>query len=133
VVTLLRDTTFRVKSLKTGLIVSETAGLSSVSTRAPVDPWALLAVVVVADTTTVVTGNYVQRGSLQVTTSPAVPATIFVDGLPRDDWGMWTDLEAGSYQVCFGDVDGFTTPACEAAVLTAGVLTSITGVYTPSP
>jgi hypothetical protein len=92
-----------------------------------------VAVTVVAGTTTVVTGNYVQRGSLQVTTSPAVPATIFVDGSPRDDWGMWTDLPAGSYQVCYGEVDGFTAPACEVTAVTAGALTSITGVFTSIP
>jgi len=30
---------------------------------------------------------YVGYGSLCVTTGPAIPATIFVDGVPGNDWG----------------------------------------------
>ena len=90
-------------------------------------------VTVVAGTTSVVTGSYVQRGTLQVSTSPAVPATILVDGLPRDDWGMWTDLAVGSYQVCYGEVAGFTAPACETVPVSAGATTPVTGVFTPEP
>jgi trypsin len=79
--------------------------------------------------TTDVVGEFVERGGLRVITDPAVPATISVDGVPRNDWGMWTDLPPGSYEVCFGDVPGYTTPACQTAVLTGGALTTITGNY----
>ncbi|MCH7583763.1 MAG: serine protease [Acidobacteria bacterium] len=83
--------------------------------------------------TTAVTGSFTQRGFLRVITDPAVPATISVDGVPRNDWGMWTDLEAGDYQVCFGDVADYTTPACETATVTAGATTIITGTYISNP
>jgi Beta-propeller repeat len=75
-------------------------------------------------------GDFVQRGSLRVITSPAVPGAISVDGSPRNNWGMWTDLPAGQHQVCFGPVANFTPPACQSVTLTAGSLSTITGVYT---
>jgi probable HAF family extracellular repeat protein len=90
-------------------------------------------VTVTAGATTTIEGSFTQRGSLRVTTSPAVPAAISVDGTPRDDWGLWTDLPAGSHQVCFGPTANFTPPACQTVSLTAGNLTQLTGVYTSSP
>ena len=89
-------------------------------------------VTVTAGATTTVTGTFTQRGTLRVITSPAVPSTISVDGIPRDDWGMWTDIPAGSHQVCFGAVPGHTTPACQTATVTAGALTTITGTFATS-
>ena len=80
--------------------------------------------------TTTVVGNFVRRGTLRVVTSPAVPGTITVDGIPRNDWGMWTDLPVGGHTVCFGPVQGFNAPGCQSANLTAGNLTTITGTYT---
>ena len=46
---------------------------------------------------------------LRVTTSDTggQPGTIYVDGSPRDDWGIWPDLEPGTYQVCFGPVPDY--------------------------
>jgi hypothetical protein len=83
--------------------------------------------------TTTVSGSFVQRGFLQVTTSPAVPSTISVDGIPRDDWGLFTDIPTGSHQVCFGLVANFTPPACQMATVSAGATTAITGTFTSSP
>ena len=80
--------------------------------------------------TTTVQGNFIQRGSLRVITSPALPGTITVDGIPRNDWGMWTDLPVGMHTVCFGPVAGYNAPACQSANLTAGNLTTVTGTYT---
>jgi hypothetical protein len=79
--------------------------------------------------TTAVTGSFTQRGFLRVFTDPALPGTISLDGVPRNDWGMWTDLDPGDYQVCFGDVTDYTSPACETATITAGTTTNITGTY----
>ena len=62
-------------------------------------------------------------------TNPAVDGTISVDGVPRNNWGMWTDIPTGNHQVCFGPVQGLTPPACQNANVTAGQLTTITGVY----
>lgn len=82
--------------------------------------------------TSSVTGNAQQQGVLQVNTNPAVPGTISIDGIPRNDWGVFTWLNPGTYQVCFGPVAGFSgTPACQPAVVTAGNQTTITGNYTP--
>ena len=86
-------------------------------------------VTVAAGQTTTVTGTFVQRGSLRATTSPAVAGTVSVDGVPRNNWGMWTDVPVGSHQVCFGAVAGFTAPACQDTVVSAGELSTVTGTY----
>ncbi|MEE9297663.1 MAG: M15 family metallopeptidase [Acidimicrobiia bacterium] len=86
-------------------------------------------VTIVDGLTTEVTGNFTQRGWLQVFTSPPVSATVFIDGIPRNDWGMWTDLPPGDHEICFGDVAGYTAPACSSATVTAGSTTSITGIF----
>jgi carboxypeptidase family protein len=83
--------------------------------------------------TTTVNGSFVQRGFLHVFTSPTVPSTISIDGVPSDDWGVFTDIPVGSHQVCFGLVANFTPPACQTAVVTAGSTTNITGTFTSSP
>jgi DNA-binding beta-propeller fold protein YncE len=90
-------------------------------------------VTVVADATTVTVGTYTQRGWLHVTTSPALAGTVYANGVPMNDWGMWTDLEAGSYEVCFGGVSGWIAPACTTAGVTAGATTPITGTYSAAP
>jgi Glycosyl hydrolases family 18 len=86
-------------------------------------------VTVTGGQTTVVQGDFTQRGELRVLTNPAVPGAISVDGTTRDDWGVFTDLPTGSHQVCFGPVAGFTPPACQTATLTAGQQTTVTGNY----
>ena len=86
-----------------------------------------------SSTTTTVTGSFVQRGFLRVQTSPAVASTISVDGTRMDDWSVWTDLPAGSHQVCFGLVPNFTPPTCQTAVVTAGTTTNVTGTFASSP
>jgi len=88
-------------------------------------------VTVSAGQTTTLDGLFTQRGELQVSTSPALPGQISVDGIPRDDWGMWTDLPTGSHQVCFGPVAGYTAPACQDVTVSAGLTTSVTGTYVP--
>jgi hypothetical protein len=85
---------------------------------------------VTAEATTEVTGAFTQRGFLKIDTSPAVAATITVDGIPANDWGVYTDRPPGTYHVCFGDVPGKITPPCQDAVVTAGDTTTITGTYT---
>lgn len=61
-------------------------------------------VVVQAGNTTEVRGIFPQLGYLRVTTDPFQPVTIFVDGTPRDDWGLWTSLLPGSYPIRFGTI-----------------------------
>lgn len=71
-----------------------------------------------------------ERGSLWVSTNPAVPAVISVDGTRQNKWGMWTDLPVGSHQVCFGPTANFTAPPCQTVTITGGNLTRVTGNYT---
>jgi hypothetical protein len=82
---------------------------------------------------TEVVGTFAQRGFLRVMTNPQVPATISVGGVPRNDWGMWTDLPPGTYQVCFGSAAGYFTPPCQTHTVTAGSTTSVTATYTARP
>jgi hypothetical protein len=82
--------------------------------------------------TTTVTGNFTERGSLRVITSPAVPSQITVDGNPTNDWGTWTDISTGSHTVCFGAVAGFDPPVCQTFAVNAGALTTVTGTFTPN-
>jgi hypothetical protein len=89
-------------------------------------------VTVTEDATTTVNGAFTQRGFLRVITNPAVPATIYVDGIPRNDWGVWTDLDPGTYEVCYGEVEDYEPPPCEDAIVTAGTTTTVTGDYTES-
>jgi hypothetical protein len=84
---------------------------------------------VTAGNTTTVDGVFVQRGSLHVTTSPAVAGTVFVDGVERNDWGMWTDIPVGTYEISFGDVAGLETPVIQTVEITAGSTTTVTGEY----
>ncbi len=90
-------------------------------------------VTVTSGAVTTVTGTFVQHGFLRVITSPAVPSAISVDGVARNEWGLWTDFPAGSHQVCFGLVPNFTPPTCQTVVITAGATTTITGTFTSSP
>ena len=75
------------------------------------------------------TGTFTERGYLHVSTSPAVASRISVDGIPRDNWGVFTDLPVGSHQVCFGAVAGFTVPGCQTVNVTAGATTNVTGSF----
>jgi hypothetical protein len=83
--------------------------------------------------TTLLTGEFIQRGWLQVVASPALPAQISVDGNPTDDWSMWTDIPTGSHRVCFGAVLGYDPPTCQIVTVRAGAQTTVTGTFTPNP
>ena len=90
-------------------------------------------VTVTAGLTTTVNGVFTAHGSLRIMTSPALPATVFINGIPRDDWGMWQSTLPGTYTVSFGDIAGYVTPAPQVAVVTANLLTTITGTYVAAP
>jgi sugar lactone lactonase YvrE len=90
-------------------------------------------VVVPPGGTGTIAGTYQPRGYLQVATSPALPSTITVDGVPRNDWGLWTEVDPGTYEVCWGTVAGHQAPPCESVVVPAGVTKSVTGVFTDKP
>src|SRR2546428_3284710 len=83
--------------------------------------------------TTTVQGNYGANGYLRVITNPALASTISVNGVPRNDWGMWTALPPGTYTVHFGLVAGYNPPADQTAIVTAGAPTAIPGPPVPEP
>jgi hypothetical protein len=83
-----------------------------------------------AGNTTNVVGNYTQNGYLRAITSPALPSTITVDGVPRNDWGLWTEVPPGTYEVCFGAVEDFNVPTCRDVAVTAGNTATTTGTFT---
>jgi hypothetical protein len=84
-----------------------------------------------AGNTANIQGDYTASGYLRVVTSPATPSTILVDGIPRNDWGLWAEVAPGSYEVCFGEVAGFDAPSCREVTVEAGTTGTTTGVFTP--
>ena len=83
--------------------------------------------------TTAIDGQFTANGWLRVQTSPALPSTITVEGEPANDWGMWSDVAPGIYEVCWGAVAGWAPPICEEATVTAGATTLIVGTFTADP
>ena len=90
----------------------------------PVDGYitpASVDVIIAAGVTTSLVGTYVpgvnavpagNQGSLRVETSPALPTTIYLNGFPRDDWGInWVKLQPATYNLYFSEVPGHKTPA----------------------
>lgn len=75
--------------------------------------------------TTTVEGVFDRLGSLRVTTNPPSPATIYVDGVAANDWGLWTAAAPGDHLVCVGAAPSFVPPPCETISVTAGELTQI--------
>jgi len=86
--------------------------------------------VVTAGQVTQVDGAFTARGILRVITDPPHPSTLFVDGIPRDDWGFWTDISAGDHLVCFGEDAGFAPP-CQTVSLAIGPNPPIVGTWPP--
>jgi hypothetical protein len=107
----------------TSVIITNTPGgppvTQSISTR----------VAITAGVTTQVTANFVSLGSLRVETSPAVPSTIYSNGNSMDEWGMWADMEAGTYTISFRPIAGFTTPPPLAVTVVAGATKHVVGNF----
>jgi hypothetical protein len=87
-------------------------------------------VTITAGVTTTVTGNFIELGYLHVTTNPALPATITIDGAVHNDWGVWVPIMPGQHTVHFGDVPGYVTPADQQVTVVAGKTVTVTGQYT---
>ena len=80
-----------------------------------------------------VTGTYPAYGFLRVTTEPAVPATIGVNGVARNDWGLWMAVPPGAYEISFGAVDGYRPPRTQTATVVAEETTHVVGEYRATP
>ena len=83
--------------------------------------------------TSTVEGAYVAKGYVRAITDPPVPSTISVDGVPRNDWGLWTEIDPGAHQVCFGSVKGFATPSCRVVNVVGGDTATTTGSFAADP
>lgn len=69
-------------------------------------------------------------GLLRVTTAPAVPGVIEIDGLWTDAFGLdWAETEAGPHQICFSDVPGFTSPPCQMVTVQPEATALVQGNY----
>jgi hypothetical protein len=88
---------------------------------------------IVAGQTTTIQGEFVQMGQLRVITDPPAPSTIYVDGHPRNDWGMWMWVEPRFYEICFGSVPGWVAPPCQVAFVASGGYFQVVGFFTPVP
>lgn len=80
-----------------------------------------------------VVGSYALLATLRVITAPAVPSTIYVNGLPRNDWGLWTNVPAGVYNISYGPVADFRAPPTQQVTLATGAQTEVVGTFNPSP
>ncbi len=90
-------------------------------------------VTVIGGQTAVAEGSFTPLGLLQVGVAPAgLPVTVFVDGLARDEYGLFAFIESGTHQVCWGDVVLHQAPLCQSVVVAAGATTTVTGTFTPS-
>jgi hypothetical protein len=85
---------------------------------------------VYADTVTEVIVNFEQLGNLRVETSPPLPATIYCNGKPMDDWGFWANIEPGEYTISFEELDGYITPQQQTVTVSSGYETThVVGEY----
>lgn len=98
-------------------------------------------VAVVAGQTTQVLGTYTlpgggppppgpTKGILSVDTSPP-KGKVFVGGV---DWGFAPqakEVDAGNYDVTFGGINTYNTPAPQTAAVVAGQTKTVMGLYTP--
>ena len=86
-------------------------------------------VTVASGEVTEVHGEYLARGWLRVRTDSAVPGTITVNGVRRNDWQVWMAVPPGEYQIAFGPVAGYQRPPPETAAVVAERLTEVVGRY----
>ena len=85
---------------------------------------------IVEGVTTTVISDYTARGYLRVLVDPPVPAPVLVDGIVRNNYGLWAEWPVGPVNVCFGPRANAATPACRSVTVTGGATATTTGVYT---
>ncbi len=89
-----------------------------------------LPIPVIAGKTTVVMVPFQIAGFLKVETSPPVPATIFLNGLPANPFGLFVTLQPTTYSVSFEAITGLKTPPAVIVTISAGITTRVIGNYT---
>jgi subtilisin family serine protease len=89
-------------------------------------------VIVSPGATTTLVGTFRRLGLLKVDVAPAgLPTTIFVDGEWREEYGLFSYMEEGPREVCWGDVPGHQSPSCTTVEVVAGTTTTVVGTFTP--
>ncbi len=78
-------------------------------------------------------GGYQMLGHLNVTIDPPLPATVSVDGIPRNDWGANLDLTPGIHTVSYGAVAGYAAPPNAVVTVVAGESRTVVGTYSRDP
>lgn len=80
---------------------------------------------------TEVVGQFTSEGGLRIVTSPPKSATIYVNGVACDTWGVWLVLPEGRYDVSFGAIPGAShpTPAPRSVLVIPGQVTLVVGEY----
>ena len=110
----------------------------AVADYTPPDP---MAVTVISGSTAAVSGFYsyspgspgpdpASYGYLRVQTSPTLPATIYLDGVWMNSWGLdWVKVTPGSHTVSFGEIPGYVTPEPVIVMVLQGGISSVVGTY----
>jgi len=80
--------------------------------------------------TTEVKAYFQRLGSLRVETYPPVPVTIYVNGTEMNEWGLWVDIEPGTYVISFEPYAGYRTPPPVTVRVEPGKLTHVIGNFT---
>ncbi len=95
------------------------------STPSPVE------VTVDAGGITEVVAEFDLEGGLRIITSPPKSATLYVNGVACDTWGVWLVLPEGRYDVSFGAIPGAShpTPAPRSVLVIPGQVTLVVGEY----
>ena len=72
-------------------------------------------------------------GLLKVDIGPAgLGVDVVLNGVPRNQFGLYFFLAAGTYEVCGTDLGGWVTPLCQSVTVSAGTQTGTTLTYTPA-
>lgn len=96
-----------------------------------VTPEPMVAVISSGETTSL-TAVFSRLGMLRVTSEPALKTTISVDGIPRDDYGLWLYVTPGQHTVSFGPVEGYDPPPDVRVTVRTGETAEVKGVFTPN-
>ena len=84
---------------------------------------------VVPGVTATTEGEFTRLGLLRVDVTPSVAIDVLVDGVPRNQFGLYTFFAPGTYEVCGTDApDGRTAP-CVQAVVAPGDSTTVVLEY----
>ncbi|MDG2113544.1 MAG: PKD domain-containing protein, partial [Actinomycetota bacterium] len=82
---------------------------------------------------TAVEGVFERLGALQVSTDPATNVVISVDGVRRNQWGLFTAVPAGEHTVCASFISGeVCTPTTVAPAATNTIVLSPQAVVPPN-